>query len=124
MLVFAMVVSWFGMKVFGKNACPTFSNKHKCRTYDFWFNFFKNLKTIKYNVMPDLPLLIIGGEQDIHSMNGRLARALYNEYSKHNLNNLVLIVYPDAEKDLLMMADRSDVQQDILDFITTQNISK
>ncbi|MBE6458161.1 MAG: hypothetical protein E7011_05155 [Alphaproteobacteria bacterium] len=123
-LMFAMVLSWMGKKLFGKQACPTFTNRHKCRTYDYWFNLFKNLQTIRYDILPNIPLLIISGEQNLNNMNGRLARALYNAYSKHDLHNLVLIIYPDAEKDLLMMADRSDVQQDILDFITTQNISK
>ena len=74
--------------------------------------------------MPNIPLLIIGGEQDIYSMNGRLAKSLYNTYSKHNLNKLTLIIYPDAEKDLLFLPEYSDVYQDILDFINNANFNK
>ncbi|MBR5153386.1 MAG: hypothetical protein IKW57_01150 [Alphaproteobacteria bacterium] len=129
MLKVGVAMSWIGKKIWGDDACPKVIGKkntptHKCRTYDFWFNLFKNLQTIQYDIMPNIPLLIIGGEQDIYSMNGRLAKSLYNTYSKHNLNKLTLIIYPDAEKDLLFLPEYSDVYQDILDFINNANFNK
>lgn len=123
MLKIGVAMSWVGKKIWGDDACVG-KTRHGCRTFDFWFNLFKNLQTIQYDIMPNIPLLIIGGEQDINSMNGRLAKSLYNAYSKHGLDKLTLIIYPDADKDLLFIPEYTDVYQDILDFINTANTFK
>lgn len=92
---------------------------HKCFSYGFYYSLFKNLMHIDYDVCPTMPLLIISGGRDIVNLNGRLARALYNAYSVHDLENLTLIIYPDARHELLFDLDRETVQVDILDFFNS-----
>lgn len=93
------------------------NNPRKCFSYGFYYSLFKNLMRINYDVCPTMPLLIISGGRDIVNMNGRLARALYNAYNVHDLENLTLIIYPDARHELLFDLDRDTVQRDILEFL-------
>ena len=100
------------------------NSPRKCFSYGFYYSLFKNLTHIDFDTCPTMPLLIISGGRDIVSLNGRLARALYNAYNVHDLQNLTLIIYPDARHELLFDLDRETVQNDILEFLNNANSKK
>ena len=66
-----------------------------------------------------MPLLIISGSQDLVSFNSRFATKLYSMYKSHNMNNLTLIIYPNARHELLMEINYAQVQNDILKFFNS-----
>ncbi len=149
----ARVIAWCGKKIWGLDACARFiefwspingivsgpyqltrdgnerrarqlmQTGRKCFSYGFYYSLFKNLMNMTYDVCPTTPLLFVSGGRDIVNMNGRLASALYNAYKMQDLQNLTLIIYPQAKHDLLFDLDWENVQKDILDFFN-DNIRK
>lgn len=88
-------------------------------SYGFYYSMFHNLLTIAYTIDCNSPILIISGGADMVSNNARLSTALYKTYQAHNMNNLTIIIYPDARHELLMELNYKDVQRDILDFFNS-----
>ena len=153
MLWLVRMIAWCGKKMWGADACARFiefwspingiisgpyqltrdgaerkrrqvmQTSRKCFSYGFYYSLFKNLMNIEYNVCPQTPMLFISGGHDIVNMNGRLARALYNAYKMQDLQNLTLIIYPQARHELLFDLDWKNVQKDILDFFN-DNLQK
>ncbi len=144
MLWVPFVLAWIGMQIWGANACARFldfwsplrgiffgpnnnttcaskNNRRKCVSYGFYYSALKHLMNIDYSICPKTPLLIISGARDIAGLNGRLARSLYNAYSIHDLQNLTLIIYPNARHELLFGAEWETVQDDVLDFFNNAN---
>lgn len=142
----ARFVAWIGKSLWGMDACARFiefwspingiisgpyqltrdgaerkrrqlmQTGRKCFSYGFYYSLFKNLMELGGGAVAKMPLLIIGGGRDIFSLNGRLSRALYNAYKMQDLQNLTLIIYPQARHELLFDLDWKNVQKDILDF--------
>lgn len=151
MLWVPLVIAWIGMRIWGSNARARFLEfwsplhgiifdddkikhatseqkrrmsenvPHKCFSYGFYYSLLKHLMNADYSICPQTPLLIISGGRDIVGLNGRLARSLYNAYGMHDLQNLTLIIYPNAHHELLHDLDWVTVQEDILDFFNTVN---
>jgi len=88
-------------------------------SYGFYYSLFHNLIQISYNVDCHMPILIISGGADLVSQNASLANALYKTYQAHNMQNLTIIIYPDARHELLMELNYADVQRDVLDFFNS-----
>ena len=88
-------------------------------SYGFYYSLFKNLLQLTYDIKRNMPLLIISGSRDIVSMNSRLATALYRTYHANDMNNLTIIIYPNARHELLMDTNYADVQRDVLDFFNS-----
>ena len=88
-------------------------------SYGFYYSLFKNLSKLTGNINPQMPLLIISGSQDLVSFNSRFATKLYSMYKSHNMNNLTLIIYPNARHELLMEINYAQVQNDILKFFNS-----
>lgn len=88
-------------------------------SYGFYYSLFHNLIQISYNVDCDMPILIISGGSDLVSNNASLATALYKTYQAHNMENLTIIIYPDARHELLMEINYKDVQRDVLNFFNS-----
>ncbi len=150
-LLIAVFSAWVGMRLFGANAAARFieffspirgkmngssrltrdekqAAEHdadpmhaKYFSYGFYYSLFKNLMKLTGHACEKTPLLIISGSRDLVSMNSRLAMSLYKTYQAHNLQNLTIIIYPEARHELLMEINYSDVQRDILDFFNSVN---
>lgn len=88
-------------------------------SYGFYYSMFHNLIQISYNVNCQMPILIISGGADLVSKNASLVGGLYKTYQAHNIENLTIIIYPDARHELLMELNYADVQRDILDFFNS-----
>lgn len=88
-------------------------------SYGFYYSLFHNLIQISYNVDCNMPILIISGGSDLVSNNASLATALYKTYQAHNMENLTIIIYPDARHELLMEINYKDVQRDVLNFFNS-----
>ncbi len=122
-------LAWIGVKTRGANApaklLEHFSPVHctpnnaQYFSYGFYYSLFHNLIQISYNVDCHMPILIISGGADLVSKNASLANALYKTYQAHNMENLTIIIYPDARHELLMELNYKDVQRDILDFFNS-----
>lgn len=87
-------------------------------SYGFYYSLFKNIAQLTQYACAPTPLLIISGGRDLVSMNSRLAKSLYNAYRARDMENLTIIIYPNARHELLMDLDYADVQNDILKFFT------
>ncbi len=146
MTVVARVIAWIGMKIWGADAparfieffSPIRSRKNgesrlsrdpvqiaahnadpmraKNFSYGFYYSLFKNLMHLHQRACPETPLLIISGANDMVSLNGRFSKSLYRAYQLHDMQNLTMIIYPDARHELLMDLNYRDVQNDILAF--------
>lgn len=53
------------------------------------------------------------------SMNSKFASRLYRMYKAQDMDNLTLIIYPDARHELLMEINYAQVQRDILKFFNS-----
>ncbi len=121
---------WFEKRMRGNNTnvripdvlSPN-TKQNDCITYEMYYSILKSLLKINYNVCCETPLLIIGGGGDIKTLNGRLAKSLYNAYKEQDLQNLTLIIYPDTKRQVLFEQDWAQAQQDILDFLDGINTS-
>jgi alpha-beta hydrolase superfamily lysophospholipase len=100
------------IKIYSKN-----QNDIKDYSSGFYYSLFKNLVEVDYKICPETPLLILSSGQDINGIHCRLAKTLYNAYSIYDLHKITLIIYPDAQHDLLFGLEKNKVQNDILDFI-------
>lgn len=147
-LTFARDIAWMGQKLFGPDAPARLieatlpirgrhADKYLTRdahqaalrdadpmrtkyfSYGFYYSLFKNLLQLTYDIKRNMPLLIISGSRDIVSMNSRLATALYRTYHANDMNNLTIIIYPNARHELLMDTNYADVQRDVLDFFNS-----
>ncbi len=146
-LIAALIMAWIGVKVRGSNSPAKFleffspirgksggmsrltrdtkqSAAHdadpmraKYFSYGFYYSLFKNLMYLNGEACQTTPILIISGTRDMVSMNATFAKSLYRAYKAHNLNNLTLILYPDARHELLMELNWNQVQNDILQFL-------
>lgn len=148
-LLIATFTAWLGMRLFGPNAPARFIEffspirgktnggsrltrdqaqvaahdadpmRAKYFSYGFYYSLFKNLMKLSGAACETTPLLIISGSRDLVSMKSRLAMSLYKTYQLHNLQNLTIIIYPDARHELLMEINYRDVQRDILQFFNS-----
>lgn len=119
-----VVIAWIGIKMYGANAPATLfkylvPDGEKHLSYGFYYSFFHNLIQISYNIDCRMPILIISGGADLVCTNARLTTALYKTYQAHNMENLTVIIYPDAHHELLSELKYRDVQQDVLDFFNS-----
>lgn len=146
-LTIARAIAWIGRTVWGPDAparfIETFSPirgsgrltrdavqtaKHdadpmraKYFSYGFYYSLFSNLMKLHGNAPADTPLLIISGSRDLVSVNSRLSMALYRKYQEHDLQNLTIIIYPEARHELLLELNYKDVQNDVLEFLNSIN---
>ena len=148
-LIPAVITAFIGLKLFGPNAPARFIEffspikgkrdgiskltrdieqvkKHdqdpmraKYFSYGFYYSLFKNLVKLSDTTIPNRPLLIISGSRDMVSFNSRFALKLYKMYQSNNIQNLTLIIYPEARHELLMETNYEQVQQDILKFFNS-----
>lgn len=88
-------------------------------SYGFYYSLFKNLIRLNGHVNLHIPLLIISGGRDMVSMNSKFASRLYRMYKAQDMDNLTLIIYPDARHELLMEINYAQVQRDILKFFNS-----
>lgn len=122
-------ISWIGKTVFGPDASArliekTFPMRGKNKqikylNYGFYYSLFRNLEEMKYENECKTPLLIISGGQDAFTMRGRLARHLYNAYQGYNTESLTVIIYPDADNDLMSEISFGDMKKDVLEFFNS-----
>lgn len=118
----AITTAWIGMHTAGRNAparmIEFFAPTHTKKTfsYGFYYSLFKNLMGLEQYACTSMPLLIISGNRDAVNMNGRLAKSLYRAYLENGMDNLTIIIYPDAHHELLMDLNYQEVQHDILKF--------
>lgn len=89
-------------------------------TNGFYKEFMKGLKSIQKNsniktIEKSLPILIIGGECDAVSSNGKGLVKLNKLYLKHGLNSRV-IVYPNMRHEILNEKENAKVYNDVLNF--------
>lgn len=148
-LLIALFSAWIGMRLFGPNAAARFieffspirgkmngtsrltrdpaqAAAHdadpmhaKYFSYGFYYSLFKNLMKLSGAACETTPLLLISGSRDLVSMNSRLAMSLYKTYQSHNLQNLTIIIYPEARHELLLDINYREVQRDILQFFNS-----
>lgn len=88
-------------------------------SYGFYYSMFKNLMHFSNKINKNLPILIISGDRDPVSMNGILAKKLYNIYKQEKATNLSMILYPEDRHELLMEINYKQVQKDILNFFNS-----
>lgn len=85
-------------------------------SYGFYHAMFKNLMHMRRWANPDIPMLIIGGDDDAVGGRGKYATRLYRFYQRAGVHDVSLILYPGARHELLMEVNYTDVHQDILNF--------
>jgi alpha-beta hydrolase superfamily lysophospholipase len=66
---------------------------------------------------PDLPVLLLGGEQDPVGRNGRGVAALGADLRRAGLRNVTVRLYPGARHELVNETNHADVDADILAFL-------
>lgn len=87
-----------------------------------WFDMICGLKTIltpsnQARLSRDLPLLILVGDKDPVSNNGKGVKQLAKAYAQQGLKHLQLEVYTDARHELYNETNRQQVIGDTLDFL-------
>ena len=65
----------------------------------------------------DLPVLLIGGEDDYITHKGKLIEGLQKYYENKKFTNVQTKLYPGARHDLLLEVCKGEVAEDIADFI-------
>ena len=130
----ATLLENMGVKGYGKNyengnwlsrdnlIVEKYSKDHYCGTpfpVSFYRSLFRNGvkldKGIK-NIAIDTKILIIVGDNDPVSKNGRLAKRLNQKYVNHCLNSKI-ILYPAARHELLNEINKDEVIKDIFKFL-------
>ena len=122
-------ISWIGKKLFGdaaparmiENLFPMRGRNKQIQylNYGFYHSLFQNLDKMKYENECQTPLLIISGGQDAFTMRGRLAQQRYNAYQGHNADSLTVIIYPDADNDLMSPVSFDEMKKDVLEFFNS-----
>lgn len=85
-------------------------------SYGFYKSLFKNLGRMRYCANPDIPLVVLAGDQDPVGGNGKYAFRLYETYVLR-VRQSMLYIYPEARHELLLELNYADVQEDILGFL-------
>lgn len=85
-------------------------------SYGFYKSLFKNLITMRYCANPDIPLLVMAGDQDAVGGYGKYAFRIYETYVMR-VRNASMFIYPDARHELLLELNYADVMDDFLEFI-------
>jgi len=93
----------------------------------FWVDFMSALawssKPSHLKLIPqELPVLIASGDADPVSRMGKGAEALTNALSSAGLNSVVLKLYPEARHELLLEQNRTEIYQDIYQWLEQSNI--
>ncbi|MCF6241218.1 MAG: lysophospholipase [Bacteroidales bacterium] len=70
----------------------------------------------------DLPVLLISGDKDPVSENGKGVKEVYEKMNKAGLNDVEMKLYPDARHEILNEINKDEVYNDVLNWIT-QRIS-
>lgn len=68
-------------------------------------------------INPELPLLIMAGEEDPVGNFGKGPKALFNLYKKIGLKNVELKLYPNMRHEVLNEIDNKTAYNDLLEFI-------
>jgi alpha-beta hydrolase superfamily lysophospholipase len=71
-------------------------------------------------IPPELPLLVIAGEDDPVGENNRSIRAMIDRYRRHGMTQIECKFYPGARHELLNELNRDEVHQDILRWLDSQ----
>ena len=130
----ATLIENMGVKGYGKgfennnwlSRDPSVMEKYNKDPYcgtPFPVSFYKSLfhngtKLNKYmkNIALDTQILLIAGDKDPVSKNGKLVKRLHNKYLKNCLNSKI-ILYSEARHELLNETNKEDVIKDVLNFI-------
>ncbi len=123
-LKIALITAWLGKILIGKNIAPQFLHKwhiikHANITQPTYYNCYwliKNLINLHDNQNYETPRMIISDGRDIKKLNLRLARELYAQYNKYDLQKLVLLIYPDIPVNFYQNINWKILQTDMLDF--------
>lgn len=131
----ARIMTLIGTYIYGKNTPARliprtlisqpyrYKNLTYCMSYGFYRSLLKNILKSNFNAPPQIPILVIGNRYDINSMNGQLARILYNTYAPYNLSNINMVIYPDVTDELLCDTNWQQAQNDVLEFLNKNTIS-
>jgi len=89
---------------------------------DFLHALAKLFKTGSLNkVQANLPILIMGGDQDPVGLMGKGLPKLANHYQTSGQKNVTLKLYPGARHELLNETNRSEVMSDTLNWLNALN---
>lgn len=88
--------------------------------------YYYMLRAFKYlysqeklaQIPPDLPMLILSGEEDPVGAYGKRVKKLYEVYKKQGLRNVRLKLYPGMRHEILNERKRHEVYNDILNWLT------
>ena len=122
-LVAMRILVWMGKNIFGPDTYASGIGKRlhiDNITYQKCGTVIRQLMRHANQIQSKTPTLVINGG-DISYTDGQLARMLYNIYSHHDMNNLTLMIYPDAGNAPLFDPMRDTVHTDIMDFLGQEN---
>lgn len=91
-------------------------------TANFWIELLKGVSQINsastYQQTPkDLPIILLAGDKDPVGDMAKGVNQVHESYKKVQINDLICTIYPDARHELLNETNRSDVMQDIINWL-------
>lgn len=104
---------WFPMR------CQNGAVRTTYFPYMFYYSLFKNL--MRQNECTDvkMPLLVIGDKHDLINLNKQFSMKLYRMLMTRDADNLTLIIYPDARRNLSARTYNPQIWRDILKFLNS-----
>lgn len=90
-----------------------------CGAYQDFFNIMLDLKLGRQvQQLPyQLPILIMSGTKDPVGEFGKGAKRIYERYKKAGIQDVQLFLYPDHRHELLNETDKTEIYQDILNWL-------
>jgi len=88
----------------------------------FYIDFFNALLFLKQHssveaIPMHLPILFLSGTKDPIGSFGKGVRQIYDQYRKHNIQNLEILLFPEGRHEMLNERNREEVMQKLYDWI-------
>lgn len=87
--------------------------------YYYMLHAFKELYSEKKfaDIRPELPILILSGEEDPVGAYGKKVKKLYEQYMEHGLLNVQMKLYPGMRHEILNEVKKDEVYRDVLNWL-------
>jgi alpha-beta hydrolase superfamily lysophospholipase len=88
----------------------------------FYIDFFNALLFLKRHrsveaIPMHLPILFLSGAKDPVGSFGKGVRQIYDQYCKHNIQNLEMLLFPEGRHEMLNERNQEEVMQKLHDWI-------
>lgn len=84
---------------------------------DLQFDVARYMISDECRKCPVRPMLVIGGCDDMRTLNTKLSDSVYNAYRMQDIHNLTMIIYPDLKNVNPCKIGWTQIQNDVLEFL-------